>query len=372
MTYRSTCAEIDLTAIRYNFLQIKKRLDRSAKVLAVVKADAYGHGILEVSKTLVKAGAGYLGVATTDEALLLRRKGFKTPILIMSCLLSHEIEAVIKNNITQTVADMRLASSIDRSAAKLKKIAKVHIKVDVGMGRIGIWHTEALKLLKKISSLKNIEIEGIFTHFPNADEDEILTKKQINDFALLIEKINDQGLVLKYIHMANSTAVIGYKGSHMNFVRPGLMIYGLYPKDKNINKKIRLKPALSLKSRIVFIKDVPAGRSISYGGTYTIKRPTRVATIPIGYADGLSRKMSNRGELLIRGKRVPILGVVCMDQVMVDVGSIPGAKVGDEVVLIGKQRGKEIRAEEVAHLCDTIPYEIVCCISKRVPRVFKA
>ncbi|NQT95894.1 MAG: alanine racemase [Candidatus Omnitrophica bacterium] len=369
--FRPTYARIDLSCIRYNLSQIRKKLDKNTKVLVAVKADAYGHGIIEVSNALVKSGLDYLGVATADEALTLRRGGIKVPILIMSCLLPDEVEAIIKNNITQTVADIKLASCINRCAARLKKRARVHIKIDIGMGRIGIWHTEALKLIKQLKNLKNIELEGIFTHLPNADEDEVLTKRQISDFSLLIDELQTSGITIKYRHMANSIALLDYKDSHMNLVRPGLIVYGLYPLKSDFRRKIKLRPALSLKTKIVFIKDVPAGRKISYGGTYTIKYPTRIATIPIGYGDGLNRRISNRGEVLIRGKRAPILGAVCMDQIMVDCGKIADAKVGDEVVLIGRQKKHEIRVEEIAGLCETIPYEVVCWISKRVPRVYK-
>jgi len=370
VTYRPTYANIDLKAISYNFTQIKKRLKKPTKTLVVVKADAYGHGILEISKRLVDSGVDYLGVATTDEAILLRKSGFKSPVLIMASVFPNEIEVSIKKNITLTVADQKHASSIDRYAERLKKKAKVHLKIDVGMGRIGMWHQEALSLIRRINRLKYIDIEGIFTHFPKADEDDLLTKKQISDFALLIEKLKVEGIDPKYKHTANSIAIVDYKDSHMNLVRPGLMLYGLYPSTKEIDSKIKLKPALSLISKIAFIKNVPAGRAISYGGTYITKCHTKIATIPIGYADGLSRRLSNKGNVLIRGKRAPIVGLICMDQAMIDISHISGARVGDEVVLIGRQKNGSIRAEEAASLCDTIPYEIVCSISKRVPRIF--
>lgn len=369
-SYRPTWAEVDLGAIRYNFLQIKKLIDKTTKVLAAVKANAYGHGVLEVCDVLVKTGLDYIGVATTDEALYLRKNGFKIPILMLSSILTGEIEPIIKNNITQTVADIQLAFAIDRCAARLKKSAKIHIKIDTGMGRIGIWHEEALHFIRRLIRLKNLEIEGIFSHFPSADEDELMTRQQIKDFSYLIDKLEKIGIYIKYKHMANSIAIVDYKDSHMNLVRPGIMIYGLYPKPGDHHRKISLRPALSLKSRIVFIKDVPPGRKISYGGTYTTTRHTRVATIPIGYADGFSRQLSNKGSVLIRGRRAPIIGRVCMDQIMVDTGDIPGAMVGDEAVLIGRQRQESIAIEEIARLCDTIPYEVACWFDSRVPRIY--
>lgn len=368
--YRPTWAEIDLDAIRHNFLQIKRLLDKETRVLVVVKANAYGHGILEVSDILVKSGVDYLGVATTDEALYLRKKAFKIPVMILGCVLTSEIEPLIRNNVTQTVGDIQLASVINRTAAKIGKKAKIHIKIDTGMGRIGIWHKEALHLIRRLIKFKNLETEGIFSHFSSADEDEFLTRQQIKDFSCLIEKLERLDIHIKYKHMANSIAIVDYQDSHMNLVRPGIMIYGLYPKQGDYRRKVNLKPALSLKSRIVFIKDVSSGRKISYGGTYTATRHTTVATIPIGYGDGLNRQLSNKGLVLIKGKRVPIIGRVCMDQIMVDTGSIPKAAVGDEVVLIGRQKKERITVEEMAGLCSTIPYEVACWFDNRIPRIY--
>lgn len=368
--YRPTWAEVDLGAIRHNFFQIKRFLDETTKVLVAVKANAYGHGILKVSDILVKSGVDYLGVATTDEALYLRSKGIKIPILILGSILVAEIEPIIKNNITQTVGDIHLALAINGYAGRRRKKAKIHIKIDTGMGRIGIWHQEALHFIRRLVKLKNLEIEGIFSHFSSADEDEFVTRQQIRDFSHLVEKLEKLGIHIMYKHMANSIAIVDYRDSHMNLVRPGLMIYGLYPKWDGYHHKINLRPALSLKSRVVFIKDVPPGRRISYGGTYTATRHTTVATIPIGYGDGFNRQLSNKGLVLIKGKRAPVIGRVCMDQIMVDTGHIPQVKVGDEVVLIGKQKQGRITVEELAKLCDTIPYEVACWFDNRIPRLY--
>jgi alanine racemase len=368
---RPTWAEIDLNAIRHNFLQIKKLLHKQTKVLAAVKANAYGHGILEVSDMLVSSGVDYLGVGTTDEALYLRRNGFKIPVLILGTVLSDEVEAIIRNNITQTVGDLRLARYINRYCARTGKRGKVHIKIDTGMGRIGIWHKQAIQLIRQVARLESLEIEGIFSHFPSADEDEVLTRSQIADFSSVIEELEELDIKIRYRHMANSIAIVDYQDSHMNLVRPGLMIYGLNPKSGVFHEKIDLRPALSLRSRIVFIKNVPPGRKISYGGTYTTTRHTRIATIPIGYGDGFSRRLSNKGHVLIKGKKAPILGRVCMDQIMVDIGNIRSAKLGDEVVLIGRQGKNKITVEEIAGLCDTIPYEVACWFDNRVSRHYK-
>ena len=369
--YRPTWAEIDLNAIKHNFLQIKKLLDKQTKVLAAVKANAYGHGMLEVSEILVGSGVDYLGVGTTDEALYLRKNGFKIPVLMLGAVLSDEVEPIIRNNITQTIGDLNIARHINRCCARMGKRGKVHIKIDTGMGRIGIWHKQAIELIEQIARLKHLEIEGIFSHFPSADEDELLTRSQIADFSSIVAELKALGIRIKYRHMANSIAIIDYKNSHMNLVRPGLMIYGLNPKPGLLRRKMDLRPALRLKSRIVFIKDVPPGRKISYGGTYTTTRYTRVATIPIGYGDGLSRTLSNKGYALIKGKKAPILGRVCMDQIMVDIGNMPQAKLGDEVVLISSQKNSKITVEEIAGLCETIPYEVACRFDNRVPRHYK-
>lgn len=368
--YRPTWAEIDLSAIRHNFLKIKGLVDKQTKILVAVKANAYGHGIIEVSRLLVRSGVDYLGVGTTDEALYLRRSGFTLPILMLGSILPHEAPAIIRNNITQTIGDIALASYMNRYARKANKRLKVHIKVDTGMGRIGVWHKEALTFIKKIVSLRNIEIEGIFSHFSSADEDDVLTRQQIRDFSALIEELEGLNIHIPCKHMANSVAAVHYKDSHMNLIRPGLMVYGLYPSAGMKDLRISLKPVLTLKSRVVFLKDVPPGRRISYGGTYTTTHHTKIATVAIGYGDGLSRQLSNKGSVIIRTKRAPIVGRVCMDTIMVDTKNIPDVKVGDEVVLIGRQGKQEITVEEMAALCDTIPYEVACWFDNRVPRIY--
>ena len=365
--YRPTWIEVDLNAIKHNFLKIRKSVSKDTAILVPVKANAYGHGIFEVATELVASGVDYLGVGTTDEGVLLRKKGFKVGILMLGSIISLEIEAIVKYNITQAVGDIELARKINNYCKKYGKRQKVHIEIDIGMGRIGIWHEDAIDLIKAISKLKYIDVDGVFTHFSSADEDETLTNKQIDDFKRLIDKIEDNNLDIRYKHMANSTASIDYKRSHLNFIRPGLMVYGLYPKGVKSNSKIYLKPALSLKSRVVFIKEVPPGRRISYGGTYTTKSHTDVATIPIGYGDGLNRNLSNIGSVLINKKRAPIVGRICMDQIMVDLGKDSKVKIADEVVLIGSQGLKTISIEEIAETSKTIPYEVACWFDKRIP-----
>lgn len=367
--YRPTWAEIDLGAIRHNFNQVKNLIGSNVKILVAVKADAYGHGIVPVSQTLLESGADYLGVASIDEAMHLRQAGIKKPILIFTNALPKEIDTVVRYDITQTVCTTDTIKMLDESAKKQKKLARVHIKVDTGMGRLGVWHKEAVNFVKKILHLKNINIEGIYTHFPSADEDDAtFTHKQIENFSRLIETLAKNKIHILFRHAANSMAVIGFKKAHLNLVRPGLMIYGLYPRT---DLNIKLKPAMSFKTKIIYLKDTPPGRTISYGRTHITKTHTKIATIPVGYADGYNRLLSNRAQVLVKGTRCPVVGMICMDHSMVDVGRIKNINVGDEVVLFGRQGKQKITVEELASLCGTIPYEIVCWVSKRVPRVYK-
>lgn len=368
--HRPTWAEIDLKAVRHNYKQVKKLSGKNTKVMAVVKANAYGHGTVEVSKVLQSLGVDYLGVATTDEAMRLRDHGIKSPILILGHVLPQEVALAIKNDITLTISSNELISAITKAANISNKKAKIHVKIDTGMGRIGVWHEEAMNFIKNIYHAGNILVEGIYTHFSSVGRDDFFTAYQIDSFEKVVKKLESFDVHIPLKHSANSIATVDFKRAHLNLVRPGLVIYGMYPKAI-FQKIINLKPAMSLKTRIVFIKDTPPGRSISYGRTYVTQKHTKIATLPIGYADGYSRSLSNKAEVLIRGKRAPVVGKVTMDQTMVDVGHIKNVKVGDEVVLIGKQGKDEIRAEKLARIAGTIAYETVCGISNRVPRIYK-
>lgn len=367
--YRPTWAEIDLGAIAYNYKQVKRGIGRDTKVMAVVKANAYGHGTVEVSKVLEDLGVHYLGVATMDEAVRLRDHGINAPILVLGSVLPEEIKAAIERDVTLTLASDELLYAIRKICGVHHKI-KVHIKVDTGMGRIGVWHEEALNFIKNLGQDKGIVIEGIYTHFSSAGRDDFFTHYQIESFEKLLEKLDGFDIRIPLRHSANSTATVDFKRSHLNLVRPGLIIYGMYPKY-NFPKLIKLKPAMSFKTKIVYIKDTPPGRSISYGRTYITEKHTRIATLPVGYADGYCRGLSNKGYVLVRGKKAPVIGKVTMDQTMIDVGHIRRAKIGDEVVLIGRQGMEEIRTEKLARTAETIAYEVVCGISNRVPRVYK-
>jgi len=364
--YRPTWAQINLKNLEHNFKQVKSLLKPKVKILVTVKADAYGHGLIAVSKRLCLSGVDYLGVASIDEGIKLRKSGIRVPILLLGLILKKGIPALFTYQLTPTVCDQELASAINSKAAKLKKTIALHIKVDTGMGRIGVLHNEALALVRNIHKLNHIKIEGIFTHFAFADLNRKFTDYQINLFNKLVSDLRKEGIVIPLVHAANSIGLIDYQHSHFTMVRPGLVIYGLYPRS---SLKIKLKPVLSLKTRVVFVKRVGKGTSISYGCTYITKRPGNIITLPIGYGDGYPRNLSNLAPLLIRGRRFRIAGRVCMDQIMADVGNFK-PKIGEEVVLIGTQGSQKVTAEELAGLSGTISYEIVCGLGSRIPRIY--
>ncbi len=364
--YRPTWAEINLNNLAYNFNQIKKILAPKTKIMVCVKADAYGHGLIPVSKKLASCGVDYLGVASIDEGIKLREAGIDLPILILGLILKKDIQPVFKYKLTTTVCDEELARALNYKARLLGEPVNVHIKVDTGMGRIGVLYQDAEELVKKIHKLKFINIEGIFTHFAFADINKDFTAYQIDLLNRLIQKLNKAGIYTPLIHAANSMGVIGYKNSHFNMVRPGLVIYGLYPKK---DLKLNLKAVLSLKTKVLFIKRLPKGYGVSYGHDYITRKTTTIVTLPIGYGDGYPRNLSNCAPVLIGGRRFKISGRICMDQIMVDVGDFK-VKLGDEAVLIGSQSKNKITAEELANLAGTISYEIVCGLGSRVPRVY--
>jgi alanine racemase len=304
-----------------------------------------------------------------DEALILRENRIKIPVLNLGAFLKSDVAALVENDITATVTDLDLAKRLDAAAGRLKKKVKVHVKVDTGMGRLGIWHKEADAFIIKLCALKNLSLEGIFTHFPSADIDESFTRSQIAVFCSLVDRLEIKGVSIPLKHLANSMAVLGFKDSHLNLVRPGLALYGLHPKEEMLGK-VALKSVLAFKTKVVYLKNVDKGMSVSYGRTYIASKKTKIATLPVGYGDGYNRILSNKGKVLINGKLCPVVGVVCMDQTMVDVGALKNVKMEDEVVLMGAQGGRTIRVEDIARLCNTIPYEVVCWISPRVPRVY--
>ncbi len=367
--FRPTWSEINTEAIKFNLNKVKEKVGPGIRIMGCVKANAYGHGLKEISLILQQEGIDYLGVACLDEAIVLREEGIAIPILIFNPIVEDGIEEIIKLDLTQTVYNFSQVIKLSQSAKLIGKKAKVHIEIDTGMGRLGIWYKEAIEFIRNILQLEGIFIEGIYTHFPDADRDIDFTHFQIKHFMQILQELETLGVYIHYKHAANSAAIFNMETSFFNMVRPGLMLYGVYP-NQNFPKIVELKPAFSLKTKIVFLKQAPPGRSISYGRTYITKKHTRIATLPIGYGDGYSHLLSNKAEVIIGGKRCPVIGRVCMDQIMVDVGSIENVSLEDEVVLIGRQDEERISVEELANLCNTISYQILCWISPRVPRVY--
>ncbi|MEW6008992.1 MAG: alanine racemase [Candidatus Omnitrophota bacterium] len=360
--------EIDLSAIEANYKLIKKIVGPRKKILAVVKADAYGHGMVQIARRLSQVKVDYLAVASLKEAITLREAKIKEPILLLNAALKNQLDYLFLYDITATISDFNQARSLSAKAKSLHKRLKVHIEIDTGMGRYGLWHQE-IETMKKIFNLPYLEVEGIFTHFPCADTDVNFTKKQITLFKSFLNRLKMENISFKLVHAANSAGVINFPGLDFNMVRPGLALYGL-TWDEGITRKLKLKPAMSFKTRIVFLKKVSPGRSISYGRTYITKSNRLIATLAVGYADGYNRLLSNRAQVLLRGKRAKVVGTVCMDNIMIDTTAIKNAKVGDEVVLFGAEKKERIYVEELARICKTIPYEIVCGVSKCVDRLY--
>jgi len=370
-TRRPTVAEVDLRALSFNYRQIQKRISKRAKILAVVKANAYGHGAVPISLELEKLGVEYLGVAISEEGVELRKGGVKTPILILGGLYGNEIDQVFRYRLTPVVFQKDSFHLLIEEAERRREKVKIHFKVDTGMGRLGIPTNLWPSFLKEIRQSPRVEIEGILSHFAMTDEGgTTYTQHQWNEFQKAIAIAREFGISFKYLHMASSAPLATFPFYSGDLVRPGIMLYGSYPSPMYQNF-IQLRPIMTLKTRIHFLKSVPPGTKISYGGTFLTKRESLIATLPIGYADGYNRLLSNQGEVLVRGVRAPVVGRVCMDFVMVDVTHIPKVTTGDEVVLIGRQGRERISVEEVAEKIGSISYEVFCSIGERVPRLYK-
>lgn len=369
--YHRVYAEISLDNIVENFNVIKERIHHK-KVCAVIKADGYGHGAVPIAKELEFQGIDQFAVAVSHEAVMLRRYGIKTPILVLGYTSFENYEDLIKYDITQTVFKLEMAREISEVATRLQKPAKIHLKIDTGMGRIGfLANNETIDSIKTISQLPFIHLEGIFTHFAKADEADLsYTHQQLEAFNHMIEKLTHQDIHFEVIHASNSAGMMEVEGAHFDMVRVGIAMFGLYPSHEVRKSQLLLKPALTLHSNIIMLKEVGAGSHISYGGTYVTTRPTKVATIPVGYGDGYSRQLSSKGRVIIRGQYAPIIGRVCMDQFMVDVTDIPEVEDSDDVILIGEEGQARITVEEIAEIMETINYEVVCLLSKRIPRVY--
>jgi alanine racemase len=369
--YHTTKAEVDLGALAYNYHQLRQLAPPSVKFLAVVKADAYGHGAIPVSKKLEELGADFLGVATVKEGVELRNGGIKGPILVLSGIYQEEVEEVFAYQLTPMVYRLETAEALAAAARKKGQKIPVHIKVDTGMGRIGVLSEEAPAFVNRLRKFENLEIEGIASHFATADEgNSSFTEKQLKRFSRTIEELKKLDIDPPFCHITNSAALVNLPAAHFTLVRPGIMLYGSYP-SPSLKDKIPLRQVMSWMSLIADLKQVPEDYTISYGRTFVTQRPSIIAAIPVGYADGYNRLFSNRGEVLIKGIRAPVVGRVCMDWTMVDVTDIPGVEVGDKVVLMGSQLGQEITPEEMGGRIGTIPYEILCAVGKRVQRIYK-
>jgi alanine racemase len=370
--YRDAWAEINLDAIGDNVRTFRHHLPEDVKIMAVVKADGYGHGAHAVAEKALEEGADYLGVALLDEALELREKGISSPILVLSSFPSRGIELALNNDITMTVYQHEMLDNLIKAAEASQKTARIHIKLDTGMGRIGIRTLEELDSFIQLALTSPwVRIEGIFTHFATADEEETgYLEEQRQGFKQFIEHLEEQNIKIPLVHCNNSAGAMFYPGESMHMIRLGIALYGQYPSPYAKTTGIRLQPAFQWKARISHIKWVGSNSKISYGATFATKAESVIATIPIGYADGYNRLLSNRGFVLVKGKRAPIVGRICMDQFMVDVTHIEDVCAGDEVVLIGRQGSEEISVDEMAGWLSTINYEVTCMVSKRIPRIY--
>jgi len=366
---RPTVATIDLGALAHNYTEAARRAD-GRNVLSVVKAQAYGHGAVPVARKLVELGSAMLGVALVEEGRDLRDAGITVPILVMGPVFPEQAEEIVRAKLTPAVFTQEQARALSAAVAGTTAKVAVHVKVDTGMGRIGVGAEEALAFITTISGLPGISVEGLMTHFADADlRDKAFAASQLDRFEALLRSLELKGMSIPLRHAANSAAVLEYDRALLTMVRPGLMLYGYNPLESGTT--VDLRPVLSLTTRIAFVKEVPAGVPISYGRTFVSKRESLIATIPIGYADGYGRGLSNKGEALVRGVRVPVAGRVCMDMTMLDVTGVPGVAEGDEVVLIGRQGGQRITADDIAAKTGTIAYEVLCGISGRVPRILQ-
>lgn len=367
-----TWAEIDLDALKFNIKEIRRITNPNAMVMAVVKADAYGHGAVECAHLLLENGADRLAVSCLDEALQLRRAGIFAPILILGASFFEEAQDIVSHDITACVFSYDFAHVLSQEAKKLNKTAKIHIKLDTGMSRIGyvsgVDDDAVIEEILKIASLDNIEIEGIFSHFATSDEkNSEYTYLQLNRFMSVCNMLEKRGLKIPIKHIANSAAIMMYPETHLDMVRAGIILYGLYPSDEVVKNRLELKRVMTLKSRITMLKELCENRGVSYGKMYITERQTKIATVPIGYADGYTRMLNGKAKMLANGQPVDVIGKICMDQCMIDVTNVHNINTGDEVVVFGADT---VTADTLASWLGTINYEVVCMISKRIPRIY--
>lgn len=364
---RPTRAEIRLGALRRNFGTARGLAGPGVKVMAVVKANAYGHGILRVATELVAAGADYLGVAFLEEGMFLRRNGVRAPILVLGAINAGQIPRFLEHDLEFTLPSTEKAKAVSAAAVAAGAVAKVHLKVDTGMERIGVHWYAAEPFIDEALALPGLEIRGLFSHFATADDNLDFARDQLSRFREVLGLLEARGLRPPLVHLANSAALVNLPEARFDMVRPGILLYGYEPTPL---RTVGLEPVMRLMSKVAYFKSVRAGSPVSYGGTWAPAADTRLATIPIGYGDGYSRALSNKGEVVIRGRRLPVVGRVCMDQLMVDLGPRGEAYNGDEVLLFGRRGDDCLPAELLCGRMDTIPYELTCMVSARVPRIY--
>lgn len=367
-------AEVSLDALRANLAWIRHRVGRRVKVLTVVKADAYGHGLKQIAAVLMQAGTDLFGVANLAEARAIHSVGAGWPVLMLGACLPDEVQDAVRDRVRPTISSLAEARAFSAAAEKLGTRARVHVKVDTGMGRLGVGVGEAVDLARQVASLPGLELEGIYTHFASAEDDAAFSRAQAKRFLTVLDALTLAGVRPPLVHANNSAALLHEPDTTFNLVRPGLLVYGIVPpgcRRQETSLRRRLRPALSFHARVSLVKEIPKGASLSYGRAFIAPRKLRVATITAGYGDGYLRAGSNRAEVLIRGRRCRVLGRITMDQTLVDVSRAPGVSNGDEAVLIGQQGRQKITANEVAAWCGTIPWEVLTGITYRVPRIYR-
>ena len=367
---RPTWAEIDLAAITHNIQQFRSHISPRTRLMAIVKANAYGHGAVQVARTAVAAGVSFLSVGMVEEAIELRENGLTAPILILGYTPKEYAPYLVQYRLTPSVFTLPEAQAFSQAAVQAKTKLEVHVKVDTGMTRVGCQAQEADSFIRQLAAMPGLQITGLYTHFASADQQDLtFARLQLARYLALVERLEARGIKIPLKHVANSAAAMSMPEAQLDMVRLGIGLYGLYPSAEVNRSQIQLQPAMTLKAKIVYLKDVPAGVGVSYGSTYVTTQPARIATLNIGYGDGYRRQLSNRGQVLVHGQRVPVVGRICMDQTMINVQDVPGVQAGDEVVLFGQQDGALLSVDEVASWLDTINYEVITAISRRVPRV---
>jgi alanine racemase len=366
--------EVDLNSLRENLAWIRHRVGPKVKIMTVVKADAYGHGLKHIAALLMQSGTDIFGVANLAEARAIRVVGRGWPVLMLGACLPEEVETAVRDEVRPTISTLAEAEAFSAVAARLHRTVSVHVKVDTGMGRLGVAPGAARELIARIRALPGLRLEGVFTHYAAAEDEAEFSRRQAALFAGLLAGLARAGIAVPLIHANNSAALLHEKGTMFTLVRPGLMVYGVVPSGRRrLWSKFHryLRPALAWKCRVSLVKQIPKGTSLSYGRTFVAPRKMRVATLTAGYGDGYLRAASNRAQVLVGGRRCPVLGRVTMDQMLVDVSRVPRVKPGDEAVLIGRQGREQITANELAAWCGTIPWEIFTNITYRVPRVYR-